>query len=288
MQLEDKDFFEINKKLIDLREAKFDLSKEAKKEIPLNQKQAFILFCFTLVFFSGFSYLSSLVLSQKSLGLDTYANYRASCGLLLGSCLSASALLSLVIYPFFANHDVFQKKFNCFHSSIKTTLVCFFSVCVFGVLIGVLYFVSVGFLLLTLKDNFGFNTQEINNWFLCVSALSFVLFYFKNHELPFVKNKSKQQEYINEREKNLLPEIKRIEDEEAALRQKIIDSVTHIDELAYFKHFLRNSKVVEVARYQETIEEKVLKNTPYDSVEDYEKDILIERLNNEKKRIVNN
>lgn len=279
MLLEDKDIFDINKKLINLRESKFYVSREAEKNIPLNKKQAFILFCFSMSFFSVFVHLSYLLFSHLNLCIDTYASYRASSGLCIGSFLSSCALLSLFLYPLFANHDEFQKRFNSIYSFIETTLMCFFSGLIFSLLGGILYFLSVGFLLLTLKNNFDFNIQEINNWFLCIAAFSFIAFYLKKNELPFVKNKSEQQQYINERKNKLLPEIKRIENKEESLRQKIIDSVTNIDELAYFKHFLRNSKVVEINLLQKAIEEKILKNSSYNSFEDYEKEILIERLN---------
>ena len=279
MLLEDKDIFDINKKLINLRESKFYVSREAEKNIPLNKKQAFILFCFSMSFFSVFVYLSYLLFSHLNLCIDTYANYRASSGLFIGSVLSSAALSSLIIYPLFSNYDDFQKKFRSLYSFINTTLTCLFSCFMFGIIFGGLYFLSVGFLLLTLKDNFDFNIQVINNWFLCIAALSFIAFYLKKNKLPFVKNKSEQQQYINERKNKLLPEIKRIENEEESLRQKIIDSVTNINELAYFKHFLRNSKVVEINLLQKAIEEKILKNSSYNSFEDYEKEILIERLN---------
>lgn len=287
MKLEDKEIFDINNKLISLREAKFVLSKEAKKEIPLNKKQAFILFCFTIIFFSVFYYHSFLVFSYLNFVIDTSANYRLSPFSLLGSSFAIATLLSLFIYPLFANYEEFQKRFNHIYSFFETAFICFSVSILFSMFFGVFYYFTIGSLLFTLKENFDFNLQESNNWFLGIASLSIMAFYLKNN-VPFVKDNSVQQQYIKKKEKKLLPDIKLIENEEAVLRQKIISSVTNIDELAYFKHFILNSNVVEVARYQKVIEEKILKNSPYNSFDEYEKDMINERLNNNNNNIINN
>ncbi len=288
MQIEDKEIIGINKKLSELKNQKFLISKENKEDIPLTRKQAFFLFCLTFSIFSFYFYISSFFLSRFDYNINTYENHKGTSELFLSCFGAASAWLSLFIYKSMDNHNYFQERFKSLSSLIETFLAAFFACLVLGAISALIYIATIGFFLLLLKNNFNINVQEINNVILASLSFFTILFYFKKTKIVFVKNENEQKKIIHKKEEKLLPEIKKIEKEEAILRQKIIDSISNIDELAYFKYLINNSTLNEVNRYYGVIEDKILENSPYQTFDEYEKDLLVERLNKNKTLIINN
>lgn len=273
---DEKTLKEFNDKLLKLKKIEENNNKE--NDVYLTRKQFAKLFFIGIVFFIVLNLLSYMFFleHEKIRLLPEDINHLIITPVLyfLSIAFSVSSLLFFCCYFNFKKSD-----FNSHFSSFKFGFNAIVENLFLSTGCGVFFSIPLS-MIITLFLNF-LDLQwsmYVNGFILLLGLTISIPFFIKSFKCCFRTQKEQYKFETKERERKRLKEID-IDKDVNNIKKNIIDNVKNNDDYLLLKIFVKEKRLDEIRDIYPSIEKKLLQYSDCDNFNDYEKSILMERVN---------